>query len=288
MQLSQHEQTAMQRWMAEKGLTKTAAAKLLGVTDVSVGRWLEGVNIGPKNRVEILEHIKPYLSPQEEARQVLKELTGQDVGQGGSGMGHGLKVLKLVGEEDPIAAIERRLTDVERRLEILTSSKRYDQYEPRYDEVAEPRPHYGKDLRAYREHEAPLKMAAGGGIPNSPTLARTAILDGESMEPLFHHGEEVDISRFREPIILGQEGYMDFDFIKRLLNGHRFFFCQLGDDGLTVKGIELSPPNERGHWLLSLVAENKHWGEESGYQNGRRILRFGESLQIYGTVKKRG
>lgn len=144
-----------------------------------------------------------------------------------------------------------------------------------------------RDNRTYRDFEAPLQMAAGGGIPNSPTLARTAILDGESMEPLFHHGEEVDISRFREPIILGQEGYMDFDYIKRLLNGHRFFFCQLGEDGLTVKGIELTPPNERGHWLLTLVAENKHWGEEFGYQNGRRALRFGEKLQIYGTVKKR-
>ena len=145
-----------------------------------------------------------------------------------------------------------------------------------------------RENRTYREHEAPLRLAAGGGIPNSPTLARTAILEGDSMVPVFADGEQVDFSPFREAVRLGQDGFREFAEIKRLLNGFRYFYCQLNEDGLTVKGIELSSIKGSDYWTLTLVAENPDWGEEFGYQNGRRILRFGESLQIYGTVKKKG
>jgi len=278
MDITPQEQRALRQWMDEKGLSMSRASDLIDVTGSTVFRWLKGEGgIRPAQRVKLLEHIRPYLPPREEARQVLKELTGQDVGPGGSGLGHGLNVLKLVGKESPIEEIQRRLAEVERRLGIAPKP---------FEEVAEERGHYGQDLRTYREHEAPLRLAAGGGIPQAPTTSRTAIIDGDSMEPSYRHGQEVIISHFAEPLTLGAAGYIDFAYIKQRLKSGGHYWLQLNEGGLTVKGLELEPPNERGVWRLILVAENPHWGEEFGYRQGRRALHFGETLQIYGTVKK--
>ena len=266
MELREQERSALSLWMTDERLSQRTAAQKLGVAQVSLNQWLNGGGIRPAQHAKLLEQIKPYLK---EPRQL------------------GSSILDKIEAPDEIA-LHNRLLRIERYLQ--SQSVDLSRFDDKFSdwEVAEVYIPSGKENRNYREHEAPLRLAAGGGIPNSPTLARTAILEGDSMVPVFADGEQVDFSPFREAVRLGQEGYREFAEIKRLLNGFRYFYCQLNEDGLTVKGIELSSIKGSDYWTLTLVAENPDWGEEFGYQNGRRILRFGESLQIYGTVKKRG
>jgi len=274
MELTAQEREALKGWMAEKGLSLSAVGSLVDVSKNTVSLWLKGGGLHPSQRVKLLEHIRPYLPDQDEARQVLKSLVGRDPGPSGSFQGEGARIL------DPaqrFAEFERRIAELERRLAAAPS--------PSLSEVAEPAADYG--LRVVRPHEEPLRLAAGGGSPSAPSMARTAIIDGQSMEPIYRPGEEVVIEAFPEPIALGAAGYVEYSAISQRLKSGRHYYCELNEGGYMVKGIELTPPDARKVWRLELVAENKSWGEEFGYHQGRRVLHFGETLMIYGTIKKK-